>query len=171
MMQETGGSPIKDVAGYLPRDKIKLIINAAVDNRRDYVLLNTLALSGRRISEIVGLREGKDEYGKYKRLDEPLGGLRPADLLEGNSVAWMILKKRNRQRVVKAIPARLRRLLGNYIASREIPMDALVFPITARRVDQIIKKYAEKVGISRVGSRQMGCHVFRHSYAISLIDK
>ncbi|UCD06974.1 MAG: tyrosine-type recombinase/integrase, partial [Candidatus Aenigmatarchaeota archaeon] len=58
-----------------------------------------------------------------------------------------------------------------YIASREIPMDALVFPITARRVDQIVKKYAERVGINRVGSRKMGNHVFRHSYAISLIDK
>ncbi len=171
MNREQSGSPIKDVAGYLPRDKIKLITDSSIGNRRDYVLLNTLALSGRRVSEIVGLREVRDELGKYMRLEEPLGGLRPVDLLDGNAVAWYILKKKTPGRIVKAIPYRLKRLLVNYVNSKGIPPNAFIFPITKQRVDQIVKKYAELVGIDRVGHRKMGCHVFRHSFAISLIDK
>jgi len=167
---ELSGSPIKDKAGYLPQSKIMMILEAAKDNIRDYVLLSTLALSGRRVSEIVGLQEVY-KNGKYKKLEEPLGGLRPVDILDGNAAAFLILKKSKRERVVKPIPAKLKRLLIDYIRMRDIKPNERIFPITRRRVDQIVKKYAEDVGIKRVGSRKMHAHVFRHSYAIHLLDK
>jgi len=170
-MKQYGATPIKDVAGYLPRDKVVELVNASSGNIRDFVLLSTLALTGRRVSEIVGLRYRTGEDGNEVRLEEPLGGLRPMDLLEGDTAAFMILKRKAPTRKVKPIPAKLTKLLKEYIAYKNIKPEALIFPISRQRVDQIIKKYARLIGIRSVGNRKMGAHVFRHSYAISLIDK
>lgn len=154
-------SPMGDSRGYLTMPQVWKIINSA-ESPRDRLLIMTLAMTGRRISEVLGSRNGK----------EITGGLRPKDILpDRNAIIFNILKKRGPLERVIGIPSLLRNPLLEYIKARGIKEDDLVFPITRQRAHQIIRRLGRKCGIVNVGRTSLHAHHFRHSYAVYMADK
>lgn len=163
--------PMTDPGGYLSKRQVDSIINEGSKSKRDKVLLTTLWMSGRRVSEVVGLREQIKKDGKY--IYRPVvGGLKPSDILEDrNAIIWNVLKKGQPVRKVKGIPSSLKRMLLSYIDDYNIQNDKLVFPITRQRVHQILKRAGNDVGISKIGDKLLHPHHLRHSYAVYMIDR
>lgn len=155
-----GSSPIEDISGFLPWEDVLNLIEAA-ENPRDRLLITTLALSGRRVSEVLQLK--------------------PVDVLkDSGKVVFPILKKKNKElKKAKKIPERLYNFLKMYIESKKIPREGYIFesrmktghPITRQRVFQIVRKLGEKIGIEKVGKKYIHPHHFRHSFAVHMLKK
>ncbi len=168
---------MSDIKGYLPYETVVKLIWAAKENERDFLLMMTLFFTGRRVSEIVGLAYEKDideetQKGKWIYTGRHIGGLKPVNVMKDRAyIRFDILKKRKPKQATKPIPDRLHRHLLAYIQKKQIKDDKRIFPITRQRVDQIVKKYAKRIGIDKVGEHKMHAHVFRHSYSIRFLDK
>lgn len=145
--------PMKDLDGYLTKVQIDRILDSTKKNKRDYLLFNLLAYTGRRITEVLMLT--------------------PWDVnFEENIITWNILKKGKPLKMrIPIIKKGLMILLKEYIFDKGITPDERVFSITSRRCDQIIKEYGVKLGIERVGRKKIHCHHFRHSFIINNVRK
>lgn len=146
---------------------------------RDYLLLLTLARTGRRTSEIVGTKP----YTKVT-------GLRPCDVRDDDLIEWGILKKnhvkkRSKKGIMRLASAVKKDLLNKkpkhlliaanseylqalryYIKENNIGFYDRVFPITRRRVHQIVSSIGVKAKVYRDGMK-IHPHMFRHSFAIN----
>ena len=171
---------MKDKKAYLSMEEINRMLQYCYDKGkiRDYMLIVTLARTGRRIGEIVG----KKPYTRAV-------GLRPCDILPDNLIEFDVLKKNHvksftkrgiaieeetlARRRIKKMP--IRRLfpvdddyydmIQSYIKSNNIGTYKRVFPITQQRAGFIIRDVAKKSGVKR----HVHPHMFRHSYAINLL--
>jgi len=175
---------MKDKTAYLSKDEIQRMLQHCLDNdnMRDYILIRTLYHTGRRITEIVGEKP-------YTRKV----GLRPCDIHDEELIEFDILKKHHVKRKnlitgkklsdeklnelrIKKMPKRSLKaiddfymgLLLAYIEDEGIKYDKRVFPITARRAREIIKRIAIKCNITR-SKGFIHPHNFRHSFAIHLL--
>jgi len=182
-------SPIKSSRyAFTPEEIRKILEVAKQKNFRDYCLLLTLALTGRRVSEVVGTSVWEIE--KYKK--EPLHGLRVCDIDFANGVInWQIEKKFRKvkrkvgnetieviERVEVPIKApkilldTLKEYIERYIKPNCPNEKALqyskLFPMTRFRVHQIVKKYVKLAGIK---GRKRLVHAFRHGFAIGYLKK
>jgi len=172
--------PIAYKTDYFSMKEIKRMLDYCLkeEKSRDYMLLLTLARSGRRITEVVG----KIPYNVYV-------GLRPMDIYE-DKIEWDILKKnpvrkkdkfgklRDKQvikkeykekrptRELKASDPDYLDQLQYYIKVNNIGPYNRVFPITRQRVDIIIKEIAEACKIYRSHTK-IHAHMFRHSLVIN----
>lgn len=164
------GVPMRDNRGYIPWSKIQNLITSPDrwgkrTAKRDKMLLYTLAFSGRRISEVVRGPKNKT-WLQY--------GIRRRDIDESEMfIHFVILKKKERKRQPIPVPAMLVRDLLLYCQTNNIREDGWVFPITRQRADQIVKFYANKVGLVNIGSddaqrNKPHCHHFRHSLAVHM---
>jgi integrase/recombinase XerC/integrase/recombinase XerD len=157
-------TPITDLRGYLTHEEVQTILNHAT-NPRDKLLIMTLYLTGRRVSEVIKMRVMDIDF-------------------ENNQIVWNILKKRKRigitpfgRFVFKPRPhqerytehPRLIQLLKEYIQHKELDPDDKVFFRTRQRVFQIVRKVGLAAGITHVGDKQIHPHHFRHSHAINFI--
>ena len=143
--------PMRDPKGFLSADDIEKIISAS-DNFRDKVLFTLLARSGRRVGEIVRC-------------------LKPKDIDFVNElVNYSIEKKRKaNNKALLPIEHNTLLLLKEYIETKNIKEDELIFKISRQRADKIFKKLCYKVGIERVGNSERNMphiHMLRHSFAI-----
>ena len=164
-------TPMNDSRGYLTIPQVWKIIDAA-DSPRDRLLIMTLAMTGRRVSEVIGLRKQVKQDGGWKYSEDVIGGLKPEDILpDRNAIVFNILKKKNPVEKVIGVPSRLKESLLKYIKARRLQEDELVFPITRQRVHQIVKRMGRRSGIEMVGKKPLHVHHFRHSFAVYMADK
>jgi integrase len=156
---------LEDASLAFSWDEIIKMIELARVNHRDFTLLSTMALSGRRISEIVG---------RTYKVDIPLPGLYIKDIDFGYKVIrWTLAKKFkkeggiNYERVTKLKEANedMLSILKKYIDTLP-PGQEKVFPITQQRAWQIVKKYMKQAGINR----KRICHAFRHGFGIEFAN-
>jgi integrase len=127
-----------------------------------------LARTGRRISEVVR----NDEYGS---------GVKGKDInWEEGMIEFTILKKsprkrrddgtlterRERIRKLKPVPKQLLIELKKYIDNYDLKDSDYLFDFTTRRARQIIVAIGKKVGIEKVGNKQIHPHHFRHSFIV-----
>lgn len=130
--------------------------------RRDYALLSSGAMTGIRVSEIIGFRVG-DVRGIP-------GG--PAPDERPGKIRIRRAKKKDRETgepvyedVVLPEPAR--RAIVDYLA-KLAPSDkephCRVFPVTTRQAERIFKYYAKRAGLSD----RLTIHSLRHSYGVEL---
>ena len=144
-------SPMKDLGGYIkPKDAQAMLTLAKSEGKdRDYILLKILWTTGRRISEVLNLKakdiEQDDPYAIFK-----------------------ILKKRNKNyhRRMPLYSETHKEILW-YIEEREYGPEDYLFPITRQRAWQIVREYAERIGVYFIGNTKPHPHHFRHGFAVA----
>ena len=142
---------LRDVPHLHPQ-QIKEIANCAEENgrghkgQRDKILILTLFDSCLRVSEALGLR--------------------PVDIVQNNSGFRLKIMGKGRKPAEAAISSSVVAQLQSYILDREIPKNELIFPISRKRVHQMIKAAFESAQIPKPPGTGF-CHVLRHSGAIA----
>jgi len=145
---------MQDERGFLTVEQVNSIISNAGSDRNK-VLLMTLAMTGRRISEALLLKPKDINY-------------------ESEQIDWLILKKRPPERQWIRTNRGLLLALKTYIIKYNIKPDEYVFrscqqknrPIIRSRAHQILRNAGEKAGIKNIGESKLHCHILRHSFAI-----
>lgn len=168
-MRPESRTPMKDLKGYLEPEQVRAIIDAA-PSRRDKLLIETLWITGARISEIVGHKHG----------------IRPQDLTVDGSENFIIMRtlKRTKKKKVKrgrkmvkitlpppprrvVVPRRLMNMLSAF-CKNTLP-DQRIFPISRQRAFEIIRRAGKLAGITRVGDKGLHPHHLRHSHCVAYV--
>ena len=128
-------------------EELKRLLNApdvsTFAGLRDKAILETLFSTGLRVSELCSLPRDLD-----LRADE-----------------FSVRGKGERVRVVFLSPE-AKSIIKNYLEKRKDIDNDLMFPVTSRSVQRIIKHYAIKAGISK----KVTPHVVRHMFATDLLS-
>jgi len=151
---------MKDLKGYLTPEQVEAMIKSC-DNLRDRVLIRLLWRTGMRISELV--RPGKDR--------SPVLGLRISNILWGENALIIRHAKRkdNPPRRIDIDPETLA-MVKEYLEKRPDKSE-FVIPITRQMGYLVVRRAAERVGITEVGDRLVSKrrrphpHHLRHSFA------
>ncbi len=157
------GEAMQDPSAYFTVEQIERILKATKNtpkSRRNYILLLTLYLSARRVSEVVG----------NVRRDPWIPGLRVMDIdWENQQITWSILKRRKSVRKTITMPEELFEPLREYTKEMDIEVNEKVFKISRQRVHQVVRNVCEEAGIERVGDQKPHAHMFRHSFAVHFV--
>jgi len=147
-------TPMRDLQSYIHLDDIKkLLWIAKADNDRNYLIILTLFLTGRRISEVLML--------KQKDIDVRAG-----------MVVWNILKKRDKNyKVIKPVPEFLMDSLKKWVERENIQGEDYVFHSNRGKTKHLsrsmafrfVKKYGKEIGLN------LHPHQLRHSFAIQMV--
>lgn len=159
-------------------EEIQAILNIAKEeNYRDFVLLSTLAYTGRRVVEIVGRNKPRKseitrDNKKYICINYVHNGLKPEHIDFYKGIARFEIAKqfdKERKHRIKYVKLNnyINQLLFEYIRKAGIRHNDRIFPITPERVGQIVKKYVEKAGI--VNKKRL-THAFRHGFALHFLE-
>jgi len=164
-----------DLKGFLTPKEVRQLIKGANfgEKARNQLLIKTLAYTGRRTSEVVGLKMLDDKgHVKTNKYGQTIisGGLKPSNIdSENNQILWSIVKKKKREmRWIPCIPELVKQLV-DYIDIMGIKPYDRVFPITRQRVFGIVRRAGKNAGIEMVGDKMIHPHHLRHSYAILAI--
>ncbi len=152
-MSEFASDTMSDKRGYLTEEQVKRLIDAA-KNPRDRLLLQMIYRCGRRVSEVLMLREGDIIWNDRK-------------------IIFNILKRKKPVKELKPVDEETFRLLEEYMKIRhDIPglrkqsKDDRLFPISRQYVFKLIRKLGAGVGITKVGRKGLHPHHLRHSFAV-----
>jgi len=151
---------MKDLKGFLAPEQVEAMLESC-DNLRDRVLIRLLWRTGMRISELV--RPGKDR--------SPVLGLRVSNILWGENALIIRHAKRkdNPPRRIDIDPETLA-MVREYLEKRP-DRSEFVIPITRQMGYLVVRRAAERVGITEVGDRLVSQrrhphpHHLRHSFA------
>lgn len=144
----SAGLPMKNPKAYLTKGQWMAMLRACT-RYRDRLLIYTLALTGRRVSEIV--RE-----------------LKPRDInWEEGLVNFTLLKRRIPTKRLLPVHPKLLRLLRLYVRRHRIKDDQPIFTICRSRIFQVMKEAARKAGV--IGAAYP--HALRHGFAIRAAKK
>ncbi|MBA7664874.1 Tyrosine recombinase XerC [subsurface metagenome] len=151
---------MKDLKGFLTPEQVEAMIKSC-DNLRDRVLIRLLWRTGMRISELV--RPGQDR--------SPVLGLRVSNILwdENALIIRHAKRKDNPPRRIDIDPETLA-MVREYLGKRPNKSE-FVIPITRQMGYLIVRRAAERVGITEVGDRLVSKrrrphpHHLRHSFA------
>jgi len=135
----------------LSEEEVNKILDAAISNPRDYLILRVLARTGIRLGELYGIRkEGKLVYGIQKK-----------DVDIKRKRLWVYtLKKRKYARREVLIDDATVALLQTKIATMKPEEYVFRKDVSYRQIQRLPMKYAKKVGIDK----NVSCHSFRHFF-------
>lgn len=168
-MSEFKGTPMSDLQGYIPRQKVKKLLSATT-KLRNTLLLRFLWVTGARISEVVGDKSWYKPEGKERVFQ----GLRVEDIVwEEDTVILDTLKRKQypppKRRV--SLDTKTMQLLRQYVATKGLRGSDRVFQITRQRAYQIIREVGKEAGINKVGKKPIHPHAMRHSHCVAYIRK
>lgn len=153
------GMPIKDLRGYLKPDEVQRIIEAS-PTPRDRLLIQTLWITGARISEVIDREHG----------------IRPQDLVidGGENIIIMRTLKRSRKKNPTPPPSRRvpipKKLMDSLQAfCINTPAQMRIFPISRQRAFEIVRRAGKLAGITQVGEKRLHPHHLRHSHCVAYI--
>lgn len=126
---------------YLTEDEIRKLVNAA-KNKKERTILNMIYSSGVRVSELVNLRKKDVNF---------------SDMLA------IVRGKGNKERTVILSNIAITDLTGY---SKDISEDDLLFQMTSRGVQKLVKRCAVHAGIKK----NVSPHILRHSFATHLLE-
>ena len=142
--------PMRYVDEYINPEEFDRLISYAV-RPRDGILLTLIYRTGRRVSEVVR-------------------SLRVQDIsMSSNNIYFNILKKKVPYGTWMRTPEDVMIMMRKYADGMD--QDAFVFPISRKRVDQIIKTMGEKAGMLYYQKRKIHVHMLRHSFAVNEAKK
>jgi len=134
----------------ITENELNKILDAAIVNERDYLILRLLARTGIRIGELYGVcKQGERKYGIQKK-----------DIDFQNKRLWVYsLKQKKYVRREVLVDDATIVLLKRYTAEMESE-DYVFRSISYRQIQRLPKKYARAVGIEK----NVSCHSFRHFF-------
>ncbi|MFV9677935.1 MAG: tyrosine-type recombinase/integrase [Methanosarcinales archaeon] len=134
----------------ITEDELNNILDAAIVNERDYLILRLLARTGIRIGELYGVhKQGTWMYGIQKK-----------DIDFQNKRMWVYsLKQRKYVRREVLVDDATIGLMKRYTAQMT-PEDHVFRNVSYRQIQRLPKKYAQQVGIEK----NVSCHSFRHFF-------
>jgi len=136
----------------LTEEELNRILDAAIVNERDYLILRLLARTGIRIGELYGVY--KKEEGRWKY------GIQKKDIDFKNKRLWVYsLKQRKYVRREVLVDDATIALLKRY-TERMKPEDYVFRSISYRQIQRLPKKYARLAGVDK----NVSCHSFRHFF-------
>lgn len=144
----------------------KILALAKAESQRDYTIFITLALTGRRLGEIVG----RDAMIGRRGAVPNVPGIRVCDInFHDQQIRYTIEKKFKDKghtervtRIKDALPELLE-ILDIWIKTNRLQLDDRLFIISERRVNQILHRYCAMAGIF---NKQRLCHAFRHGFGL-----
>ena len=128
----------------LADDEVNRLTNAC-ETFRDKFVVWTLLDTGLRLSEFAGLKKGNIQWQKRRLVVYGKGG---------------IYGKKSKRRILP-MTERVRSLLEYHFAENE------TVGVSKRTVDRVVKKVANRAGISKPVSP----HVLRHTFSVNCIKK
>jgi len=138
--------PFKELECYVPIETVEKMFDHC--NRvMDRVLLEVMFWTGARASEVVNIR--------YSDVDFDQGVIK-----------IITLKQKDRPYRYVPVSSYLLRLIDAYCKEKKISGDDYLFPITYQAVYKIVRKVAERAGVTTVGNKYFHPHVLRHSFAV-----
>jgi integrase/recombinase XerD len=152
-MVDFASNTMLDPKGYLTEEQVNTIINAAT-NLRDRLLLQMIYRCGRRVSEVLMVKE--------------------EDILwDDRRIIFNILKRKKPVKELKPVDDETFELLREYVKVKDSikglkkrPENGVLFPVSRQYVFKLIRKLGKKVGIERVGRKGLHPHHLRHSFAV-----
>jgi len=152
-MADFASNTMKDPKGYLTEEQVNSIINAA-SNLRDKVLLQLIYRCGRRVSEVLLIKDDDVLWDERK-------------------IIFNILKRKRPVKELKPVDQETFDLLNDYVKKmhdieglkKKASADRL-FPISRQYVFKLIRKLGKEVGIEMVGHKKLHPHHLRHSFAV-----
>ena len=141
---------MSDARGYLRPDQVRTLIDATTC-LRDRTMFQILWATGARLNEMLMLTVS-DIWFTEKVL-----------------YCWTLKRKLKRryQRVV-IVDSVTMDMIKQYLELSGI-REGLLFTITDRRVQYIVTEAGARAGITRVGSKKIHPHHFRHSHAVAWV--
>lgn len=136
---------LKTIPKYLLSEDVNKAIEGT-EKQRDRLILNMLWHTGLRVSELISIRLFDISF-------------------DAHTLTTKTLKRKNHIRVIPINPELETKILL-YAAEDGIKKDDPIFPITRRRVYDIVKKSLIQSGIDPAISHP---HTLRHSFAIHCI--
>ena len=142
---------IKRAPDPLTEEEINAILDAAVSNQRDYLILRVLIKTGIRLGELYGIKkDGKLIHGIQKK-----------DIDIKRKRLWVFtLKKRKYARREVLIDDATTVLLQTKTADMKPEDYVFQKDISYRQIQRLPLKYAKKVRIDK----NVSCHSFRHFF-------
>ena len=136
--------PEKTLPIVLNEIESRALLEASTKTRnpkRDRLIIELFLKAGLRVGELLSLR--------------------PRDIEEDQDIHFIriIQGKGSKDRRIPLVDKRLIRELKSYI--KEIPDDERIFPLTARRIEYLVKYIAKKAGITK----EVHPHTLRHTAA------
>lgn len=159
--------PVGDLRLTFSWDEITRILTLAKsENPRNYALISTLALSGRRLGELIGRPAMQGRRGIVPEVP----GVYVRDInFNGQQIRWTIEKKfedkAHTKRVVRIKDAQpeLLEILGAWIKHNNLGPDDKLFLISERRVHQVMERYC---GLAGITDKARLCHALRHGFGL-----
>lgn len=157
----------KTLFNYIRPNEARVLIEAT-ESPRDHLMFNLFWQTGGRITEILALRPMditdagiqmetlKQRLNKKKRKSTGTWVLRPVP----------VLTKKVASRNIPIKPE-LDAEIAKYALRFKVNQEDRFFPITSRRVEQILKKLAKKCNITY---KKVHPHLFRHGFAVNFIN-
>ena len=154
-MSEFASETMKDKRGYLTIEQVETLLNAT-KNLRDRLILQITYRCGRRISEVLAIKE--------------------KDILWNESqIIFNILKRKRPVKELKPIDPETMSMLKDYVFGNPnleglkrggMNEDGLLFPVSRQYVYKMMRNLGSSVGLERVGDKYIHPHHLRHSFAV-----
>lgn len=157
-MADFASATMDDPRGYMSEEQVQRLIEAT-KNIRDRLLLQMLYRCGRRVSEVLMVKE--------------------EDIIwEDRKIVFSILKRKRPVQEPKPVDPDTFDLLREYMKVRHnIPglrkqcTDNRLFPVSRQYVFKLVRKLGKEIGVPRVGRTGIHPHHLRHSFAVHQVRR
>lgn len=158
----------KEISNYIRPNEARMLIEAT-DTPRDHLMFNVFWQTGGRVSEILTIRPiDIAEAGiQMITLKQRLSKKRRKSTGTWVDRAMPVLTKQVVRRNIPIKPELNAEIMKYAFSTRMQPEDRF-FPITSRRVEQILDDLARKCNINY---KKVHPHLFRHGFAVNFINQ
>lgn len=170
-MTDYEGQPITDLKGYMTKDQVKQLIDAADPEHPTtglpngfQLFLRLLWITGARVSEVLG-----DKSWYKQRVYEP-AKVADVDMQEGYITLNLLKRKQYPpKRHIITLDQKTLIMIQEHIDREGLKPEAPLFTFSRGSAFYYLRKLGKTVGIIKVGEHGLHNHHFRHSHCIAYV--